>query len=468
MAHLMRPRIRAAVAGAAVALLAVTACSSGGEGAPEAEKSSSPSPGADPTSTAEPEPEPLVLGTQRYRNPCRLLSADDVRRTYGPLGPYASYDQEARERGLSTATMKDIAGTIAGAVDDKCSYSLDNKRKTTLYVEVAQHPSAAEARASWKRTRRLGTGKDSRQLSQESAEQWLIDLARQNEADLGGVPVPGMDDSVLYVKHFGQFVGHHDNIVLKVSRKDYISDDPFEPRSVRGDLRRMRQVFDTLYARIDEPDLDQAPAPAYWAQSPGWPTFADPCRVFDDETMELATGHRSYRGEFLSHSAFLSPPARQRRNSSPAFQAVSNTCERTDRVPGRRGRPSRLWTLRGEVWYAAPGTTGRQLLEGLPIRKLYGPDDQGKYGIEDLVKAKVLRPVEVPGAEAAYLFDYTRKGLGRIGWLMASSGDRLVHVDAEQPARKRPGALLTSDPVPEAKMVAAAARALEGLEAQAD
>ena len=408
-----------------------------------------------------------MLGTQRLRSPCRLLTAEEVSRVYGPLGPYATFDQETRERGMSTTEMNGVSQTIGGEVSDKCSYTFDNKSDSTLYVEVEQYASPTLARRAWKSVKRLGTGKDSKQLSQESAAQWLVDLAAENERHLGGIPVPGMDDSVLYAKHYGKFIGVRGNTVLRVSRKDYTGADPFSPKSIRGDLKRMRQVYDLLYQRVDDPDLDQMPVPAYWAQSPGWPAFVDPCAVFDDEVMLVATKHRSYRGERTSSSTFRSPPDRQRRNNLPAWQAVDNSCERR----ARRARPGRLstsWHLRGEVWYAAPGTTGQQLIEGLPIRKLFPADKQRKFTIQALIKEKVLTAVEVPGADAAYLFDYVYPRLGRSAWLMASSGNRLVYVDPEQPVVKRRSALFDHGPVPRAQMIAATAKALENLEAQND
>ncbi len=464
MTGLVRLPNRAGAALALVLLLVLSGCSS--EDRADA-KSRSDSPTSADGAKEPVEPEPLMLGTQRLRSPCRLLTAEDVSRVYGPLGPYASFDQETREQGVDTTEMKGISQTIGGAVSDKCSYTLDNKNDSTLYVEVEQYASPTLARREWKSVKRLGTGKDSKQLSQESAEQWLVDLAAENEAHLGGVPVPGMDDSVLYVKHYGQFIGVRGNIVLSVSRKDYTGADPFSPKSIRGDLKRMRQVFDLLYQRVDDPDLDQSAVPAYWAQSPGWPAFVDPCAVFDDDVMLVATKHRSHRGELQSSSTFRSPPDRQRRNNLPAFQAVDNSCERG----ARRSRPGHLstsWILRGEVWYAAPGTTGQQLIEGLPIRKLFPVEKQRKFTIQTLMKEKVLTAVEVPGADAAYLFDYIYPRLGRSAWVMASSGNRLVYVDAEQPVKNRRSALFDHGPVPRAQMIAATAKALENLKAQAD
>lgn len=463
----MTPHVRATVALALALLLTLSGCG-GDDGA-------GPGRGSDPGGSAtkdavtkdRPEPEPVMLGTQRYRMPCQVLTPADVRRVYGAVGAYATYDEEARDRGLDSRTTKQISGTVGGAVKDRCRYSFDDRRKSTLSVEVAQYDTPVLARKAWRRTRSLGTGKISKKLSRQSAEQWLIDLVKSNEADLGGVPVPGLDASVLYVKNYGQFVGLRGSTVLSVERKDYAGGDPFSPTTIGGDLRRIRQVFAALYAHVDDPDLDQSPAPAYWQQSPGWPTFVDPCRVFDDDVMAAGTRRRSYRGEFASSSTFLSPATRRRRNDSPAFQAVSNDCERTARNDPRPGKLARTHVLRGEVWYAAPGTTGRQLLAGLPVRKLFRVEDQRKYSVQTLIKAKVLRAVEVPGADAAYLFDYRRAGVGRVGWLMAVRGDRLVYVDPEQPARKkREGAFLDNDPVPQDRMVSAAAKALENLEAQ--
>lgn len=454
--------MRATAALALSLVLLLSACASDGSG--RAKGSDGEKGPEAPSAQATPEPEPVMLGDQRYRMPCRLLTPADVRRVYGDVGAYATFGEEGREVGQSDEHMEQVSQTVAGAVEDRCSYSFDDERRSTLTVEVAQHASARLARKAWKRTRRLGTGKESEQLARQSAEQWLVDLARENERDLGGVPVPGLDASVLYVENYGHFVGVHDNLVLTVARKTYAGGNPFTPKSIRGDLRRIRQVFATLYERADDPDLDQAPAPAGWDQPTGWPTFVRPCAVLDDAVMQAATGRRSTDGEFTSDSTFFSPETRQRRNRLPAFQAVDNSCERTARRETKRVGLPRTWQLQGEVWYAAPGTSGEDLLRGLPIRKLYKPEDQEKFSVDDLVKAKALRAVDVPGADAAYLFDYRAPGFGRIGWIMASSGDRLVYLDPEQPARKQEGATLDSDPVAPDRMVAAAAKALENLD----
>ena len=412
------------------------------------------------SATEEAAPEPIMLGTQRYVSPCRLLDRDDVRRIYPGFGPYATFDQDFLERGVSTREMRSISETVGASVRTTCSYWLNNKQETTIELGVNQYLSPARATKAWKDIRTLGTGKDSEELAKSSAEQWLIDLARENEAHLGGVPVPGTQGKVLYVAHQGDFVTTHGNLLLTVSRKDYTG-SVFMPRRVK-DVTQVRDVFATIHRHASESDLDQSAVPAYWEQPEGWPTFVDPCQVFDDEAMVTATGHTSANESPTSGSTFLSPAARMRRNTLPAFQAVDNTCERSAKIKRPHKVLSDYWSGRAEVWYAAPGTAeGKTLLDGLVIKRLFPVEKQRKFKVGILLKGKVLRPVEVAGADTAYLFDYTKDGF-HVRWVMAKRGPYVTVLSADKPA---PRAKWDRAPVDERRLLAGTARVIANLQA---
>jgi hypothetical protein len=432
-------------------LLVLTGCSTGdteaGGSKPSGRDDGESSSRSDSQKSSE-EPEPIMLGTQRYVSPCRLLPPEDVTRIYGDPGKYASFRQETIEKSVSVAEMRSISRTVGGAVSTRCSYSFDDRAETSIYLGVDQYASPRLARHRWKRIKKLGTGLESRQLAQRSAPEWLQQMAAENEASQGGAPAKGLDPSILFVPGRTNFVGIRRNLLITVERKSYAG-SVFEGNKVKGTLASTRQAFRRIYQHADDTILDQTPVPSWWEQEEGWPTFLDACRVFDDDAMVASAGRPTHDIETLS--VLRDPDTRIARNTKPAWKAVHNECNRNARVERSVGND--YWHGNLELWYAAPGDTGAELLEGFVVRNLIDEKSQDKYRLRHLVAAKVLRPVEVEGAEAAYVFDYRKDG-ARYGWIVGNVGPYVFQLDVSRSRRKGFGTV----PMKENRLVAGAER----------
>ena len=417
---------------ALLVLLLATGCASATGGSTKGSSTRSAS-SPKPTEQAEPEPEPVRIGTQRYVNPCRLLDTTDVQRIYGGAGKYASFAQEVPEGSVSTAEMREIDTTLIGSVQTSCLYSFDDAADTTVKVDVKQYSSPARAQKDWRRTKHLGSGIDSRRLKGDPGWEWLYELSKENEAALGGVRIPGLDPTVLFVGGHTWFVGVRDNLVITLSRLSYArGSNPFEPKQVKGTLSKTRAAFRSIYAHVDDEDLEQTPLPAYWEQQDGWPQFLDPCAVMDEAAMRAATGHGTV-GEVRIDSVLRDPDTRLERNTKPGYKAVHNSCERTSKQ-GSGTLRNRYWHGDLELWYAAPGDSGVDLLDGFVVKRLFEGKNEDRYSVADLVKAKVMKPVTVQGADSAYVFDYDLKGQ-HYSWIVASTGRYMTFLSATRSKR---------------------------------
>jgi hypothetical protein len=444
-------------------LLVLTGCTSGNSEAEASDRSrtgdgQTTSRAASEKSSEEPEPEPLMLGTQRYVSPCRLLPPDDVTRVYGDPGKYASFRQEVVEKSVSAAEMRSISQTVGGAVSTRCSYSYDDRAETSISLEVDQYASPRLALHRWKRIKRLGTGLESRQLARQSAPEWLRQMAAENEASQGGAPAKGLDPSILFVPGRTNFVGVRGNLLITVERKSYAG-SVFEGNKVKGTLASTRKAFRLIYQHADDTSLDQSPLPPWWEQEEGWPEFLDACRVFDDEAMVASAGLPTE--DIETASVLRDPDTRIARNSKPAWKAVHNECNRTARR--ERRVLADYWHGDLELWYAAPGDTGPELLEGFVVRNLIDEKAQDKYRLRHLLAAKVLRPLEVEGAESAYLFDY-RKGGDRYGWIVGNVGPYVFQLDVSRSKRKGFGSV----PMSEQRLVAGAEHVAANIKAETE
>jgi hypothetical protein len=93
------------------------------------------------------------------------------------------------------------------------------------------------------------------------------------------------------------------------------------------------------------------------------------------------------------------------------------------------GRTKRSGNTSLQIMYGAPGVTGTPLLEGVMLRKFFKTEGAAKYTVGDVVKAKLLTPVEIEGADGAYLFHNEAKGLS-FGWIAANVGPYVVVFNA--------------------------------------
>lgn len=427
---------------------------------PSGKASSSPT-GADDAAPGE--PKPILLGTQRYVSPCRLLDGDDLIAVYGSPGPYATFEQELVERSLSVAQMAEIDKTVAGQVTTSCRYRLDNRADSAIDLRVAQYSSPQRAQRAWKGIRRLGTGLESKELEGKAGWEWLLELARENERNQGGSQVPGLDPTVLYVNGAGEFTGVRGNLLLSLSRKDYNVRNPFEPRRVKGALRTTKEAFARIYAHADEGAPDQTPVPAYWEQRAGWPEFVDPCRALDDTAMLATAGRGS--DEVESFSVVRDPDTRLKRNSQPSYKAVYNDCNRSGKLrrnPRAAFSTHDFWHAQLEIWYVAPGDTGTELLRGWVMRKLF-KGKKTKYVFEDLVTEKALTKTDIPGGDLAYVFEYG-KGRERFSWIVVNAGGYVFFLDGSRPNLRTKSTYDNLDSTP-AQLTAGAERVLANIEA---
>lgn len=448
-------RITTPLTGLALGLLLLTGCGGNDTAEPPPKSSGAGSPSTE--TSADKGPEPVLLGSQRYTSPCRLLPTEELISIYGATGPYASVDQEIIEDSVPAAEMREINRSVGSAVDSKCLYRFDNRAETTVTLEVDQYSSPGRALRAWKRTKRLGTGIESKQLAGQPDFEWLLEMVRENEASMGGVPVRGLDPTVLFVAGKTNFVGVRRNLVVTLTRGDYAG-RAFMPKQVKGTLAATRRAFRAVYAHIDEPELDQSPAPARWDQPDRWPTFLEPCEILDAETATIATTRAEIKKVEVS-STPRDPDTRIQRNDTPGGRSVSNTCNRMTSLQRSRTRTDYFHTDL-ELIYLAPGDKEEDLLESWLVRRNVKEEARAKVGLPQLVQAKVVRATEVEGADQAYVFEYKRSGL-HYSYILVRTGPYVFKLDATASKPKDLGTV----PVPEAKLVAASKKVVAHIKA---
>lgn len=428
---------KTAIALAAALAMLLAGCSGSPKGE-DGDASDSSSTGADEPAD---EPEPLMLGTQRYVSPCRLLPPADAVRIYRDTGSYASFSQRIVEKSKTAAQMREIGQTVGASVQTDCNYFFTDRLETLLTLDVKQYPSPAAAKAAWKRIKVLGTGAESRQLEREgNTFSFLYEWAKENEANSGGDPVRGLDPTILFVAGRTEFTGVRGNLLITFARKNFAG-QAFEGKEIRDALTTTRRVFSTVYAHADDPDLDQSPVPSYWQQAEGWPTFLDACQVFDDEIMVTLTGHASYEAQ--DDSVLRDPDHRIARNDSPGSRAVHNECGRTGKVETDSVRRP-YWHGTAEFVYGAPGDSGAEVLQGYVLRRVFDDEkSRKKYTLADLIKAGAMKKVEVDGTDSAYVFDHTTPAI-HVRFLVANVGDHVFRLDGD----KMKGLKTTRMPVP--------------------
>jgi hypothetical protein len=155
------------------------------------------------------------------------------------------------------------------------------------------------------------------------------------------------------------------------------------------------------------------------------------------------------------------PNTRIQRNDRPAWKAVHNECSRS--ASRGEGVATAHWHGDIELWYAAPGDTGSELLEGYVVKRLFDDKAENKYRISDLVKAGVLHEVEVEGAERAFVFDYRRSG-SHYSWIVFNVGRHVVLLNATRTPPKR----FNPIPMGESHLVAGAEQVADNIKATAD
>ena len=410
----------------AILCCAVAGCG-GGDDSEKRSAATTPAPEA----AATPEPAPLTFGSHRYVSPCSVLPMDAVEQIYGPMNALGWVRQEFYDRSLTGAELKRKTDSVTGNIATVCDYNRRDKRETTVRVEVDQYRSEKAARSAWGYIRYLGTGKDSRRLAKEDLSgpgvlggpsydfNFIKKLARENEINMGGDRVKGIDD-VLYVKGRADFVGFRGNALVRLSYLPLGFTTPvFTQSQYRKQAAKAKQAFRVIYEQMDRADLAQEPlGPAVGGEQEvnGVP-YLDPCSVLNEEVFELATGRaptdaaestslpvdtaglREAADELIGQSpeASCSRLARYKRKASD-ITSHSHHADLSVRVAGRPQGDEVL-------------SVGTELVQDWVINRYVNEDARDRVTTKDLIGGGVLEQVtaDETEADALYVFDSTLK-----------------------------------------------------------
>ena len=138
------------------------------------------------------------------------------------MKPLGYVRQEYYDHSLTPAEFKRKTDNVTRSVRTVCDYNRGDAHRTSVQVTVEQYRSDKVARSEWASIAYLGTGKESRKLAKRDFSgpswdfNWIAKLARENERDMGGKRVKGIDD-VLFVRGRADFVGFRHNALVRVS-----------------------------------------------------------------------------------------------------------------------------------------------------------------------------------------------------------------------------------------------------------
>lgn len=391
-------------------------CSGGGDLEP------APEPAPEPTSSTEtaPEPEvevaeaePVLLGDQPYVQPCQVLPMKQVTTIFKRLGENGYVRQEVLDSSISEAEFKDETDTLTRSLRATCQYNFDDARDNSLGIEVSTYrqPGAGEAR--WKAIRYLGTGKESAKLAQQDfAEgfEWLADLARENEEGLGGDPVAGAEDQLLYVAGQQNFVTFGDGVLvtLRYGPLDF-TDVPLTPAEYAYQVPRMRQAVEAVQRNLSRTDLPFTPAPSvigpeqeYAAGVP----YLEPCSLLTPETFDAVYARPPDPGTERT-SLYFDTAAKRERNTEPFSKSSTSDCTRRYFEPGKVGE-STSGDLTLEISYAPSPEKAEAVLENHLGWTFFDTEQQRKkYTIGSFLSARLLTEILLTEADALYIFDNT-------------------------------------------------------------
>jgi len=406
----------------AIAVLsgAIAGCG-GDDGSAERSPATTPAPEA----AATPAPSPLTFGSHRYVSPCSVLPMDAAERIYGPMNALGYVRQEFYDRSLTTAELRRKTATVTGSVRTVCDYNRRDARNTTVHVEVDQHRSEKTARSAWASIAYLGTGKESRRLAKRdfTGPGWdfnfIKKLARENERNMGGKRVKGIDD-VLYVKGRADFVGFRGNALVRLSYLPLGFSTPvFTPSQYRKQAAKAKQAFRVIDEQMDRADLAQQPlGPVVGGEQEvnGVP-YLDPCSVLNEKVFELATGRAPTEpAESVSlpvDTAGLREAADELYGQSP--EATCSRRARHKRKPSDATSRSDHADLSVRVAARPQGdevlSVGTELAQDWMINRYVNKDARDRVTTRDLVTGGVVEQITADDtdADALYVFDSTAK-----------------------------------------------------------
>ncbi len=356
-----------------------------------------------------------MLGDQPYVQPCRLLPMQQVRhdlrtpraeRLRPPGGP-----GHLDERGGAQAGDRHRHRLAALDLPLQLRRRPAATRSASRWRPI---PNLRRGEARWKAIRYLGTGKESAKLAQQSFAQgyeWVADLARQNEADLGGKPVarsrgrPPLRRGPAELRHPRRQRPGHPALRSPQLRRPAPCPPPSTTTRSRGCVRPRPSYDATSAAPTCPSPRDPPSSDRRRSTPPGCPTSSpvrcSPRRLRD--RLRPATGSRHgadqpllrHRGQAASqHRAVLEvldlglhasslPPPEERRRHLRRPHARDQLCAE------RRGGRS---------------TSSRTTCSWDVLRHRAGP--QGPRG-RHFLSARLLTEVLLTEADAFYVFDNT-------------------------------------------------------------
>jgi hypothetical protein len=398
----------------AVGLGGLVAVVTADDGGADLDTSGEPSPTSSPTEPAPEEPERIRLGSNDYVSPCRLLTPKDVTRIFGRLGPDGYVDQVFHDESMSEKQLRRETDTVTAAVETSCDYVYGDQDITSLKVQVNHYRTAKRARAEWASIAYLGTGKESEKLAKDTYGDgfgFVVQLARENEANLGGDPVAGARRSLLYVAGRQAFVSYGSNVVVTLHygrNIDVFLDEPLTAGEYRFQAPRMVKAAAVIKRRLAQRDLDQSPLPAYIGDESSYADgvpYLDACELLDAEAFEELVGETPDPGA-ESTSLPANPEARRRRNATLSSQTGSNSCARDAYRNNKNGIGGRSYHADLEVRYA-PTATAPAVLEQHVIQKYYDEKDEASGRLDTLVAQGFMSAQRESTADLFYLFDST-------------------------------------------------------------
>ena len=396
----------------AILCAAIAGCGGGG-GSAKRSPATTPSPEA----AATPAPAPLTFGSHRYVSPCSVLPIAAAERIYGPMTALGYVRQEFYDRSLTKAELTRKTDTVTGSIRTVCDYNRHDARNTTVHVEVDQYRSEKAARSAWASIAYLGTGKESRRLAKRdfSGPSWDFNfikrLARENERNMGGDRVKGIDD-VLYVKGRADFVGFRGNSLVRLSYLPLSFSTPvFTPGRYRKQAAKAKRAFRVIYEQMERDDLAQTPlGPAVGGeQEVNDAPYLDPCSVLNEKVFELATGRAPT--EAAESTSLPVDTAGLREAADELYgQSPEASCS-------RRARHKRTDHADLSVRVAARPqgdqvlSVGTELAADWIINRYVNKDARDRVTTRDLISAGVVEQVtaDKTEADALYVFDSTVK-----------------------------------------------------------
>jgi len=300
-------------------------------------------------------------------------------------------------------------------VSSSCDYVYGDADATSLKIDVDHYRTPQRAKAEWASIAYLGTGKESKKLAKETYGDgfgFVQELARENEANLGGDPVAGARKSLLYVAGRQAFVTYGSNVVVTLHfgrAIDVFVDQPLTRPEYRSQAPRMVKAAAVVQRRLAQPDLDQTPLPPYLGDETSYAEgvpYLDACRLLDAEVFEVLVGQRPDH-DATSTSLPVDPAARRRSNDALVEQTGVNSCERSAYRRSPRGVTGNTYSAELEIRYAPTAEQAPELLEEHVIRRNYEGRAARVGTLAGMVSAGFLTLQRESSADLLYILDST-------------------------------------------------------------